>query len=317
VFRSLTLAAERQRFDWEFLRNPARDTGLPLAHLMKEDGKIVAGFSFVPYRVQIGDEVVAGAAGIDLFVAESHRGRGLSRSVVEPFWREGFCAFPFSTGLNAASDHLFRACGGVLLGGRSELTAYAYFVDGAHPADPSAPRDDVEIVHDVPADHDRLWQRVRRAHRVMVVRDAAYLRWRYVDFPFERPVLLRAQRQGSTTGLAIVQRDERHDRLYLLELLTEAGDDRALRGLLRAATEHADASGLKTLYYSTRARDQVGALHGAGFADAPGDVPTYIARIHRRPASGLISVRDWYVSLGDGDMLFDVGGPRAADEARA
>jgi hypothetical protein len=254
--------------------------------------------------------VVNGAAGIDLFVAAAYRGQGLSRRVVEPFWREGFCPFPFSTGLNAASDHLFRACGGTLLGGRAETTAHAYFVDGAHPPATTAPRDDVDVVADVPADYDRLWDRIRRAHRLVVVRDAAYLRWRHVDFPFEKPTLLRAHRGGITTGLAAVQRDPPLDRLYLLDLLAEPGDERALRGLLGAATAQADASGLKILYVSTRARDHVPRLAEAGFEPAPGDVPTYIARVHHFPAAGPVPVSDWYVSLSDGDMLFNVGGPR-------
>jgi hypothetical protein len=33
--------------------------------------------------------------------------------------------------------------------------------------------------------------------------------------------------------------------------------------------------------------------------------------MHHVPAAGPVAVSDWYVSLSDGDMLFNVGGPRA------
>ncbi|MFO0982364.1 MAG: hypothetical protein U1E76_11610 [Planctomycetota bacterium] len=310
AFGSLSLAGEQRRFEWEFLENPARDPRLPVALVLKDLDRIVAGFAFVPYRVQIGSDVVIGAAGIDLFVAASHRSGGLSRRVVEPFWRDGFCAFPFSTGLNAASDHLFRSCGGTLLGGAREPTAHAYFVEGAHPPPPALPHHEVEIVTDLPADYDALWAAISRGARLIVVRDAAYLRWRYLQFPFARCTVLRAHHRRATTGIAIVQRDPMHDRLYLLELLTQRGDDAACRALLMAGTALADASGAKILYYSTRAADQVACLRAAGFESAPGDVPTYMAKLHPSAASTGVTVHDWYVSLGDGDMLFDVGGPR-------
>jgi hypothetical protein len=313
VFGSLDLAAEQRRFDWEFTRNPACSPELPVARVVKQAKRIVASFAFVPYRMKIGSDQVLGAAGIDLMVSKDCRGQGLSRQIVAPFWAPGFCPFPFSTGLNSASQHLFTSCGGTLLGGNSETTAHAYFVEGAHPPPPAGPMDVVERVAEVPADHDSRWSQWREEHALLVERDHAYLTWRYVEFPFARPILYRSfSSRAETSGLAVLQEDPALDRLYLLELLTSAENASARRGLLATLCEHARQSGLKILYYSTRDSRQLPSLREAGFAPVPGDIPTYVACNHHRSAGRSIPVQDWAVSLGDGDQLFNVGGPTEA-----
>lgn len=306
VFASLDLEAEKRRFEWEFAANPAAGS-LPVARVLKDGSRIAGSFAFVPYRVQMGQDVVQGAAGIDLFLAAADRGHGHAHRLVAPFWAPGFCAFPFSTGLNAASQHLFTSCGGVLLGGAAEVTAHAYFVEGDHPERPPGPAHEASEVTAIPSDYEELWRDLRRSKRLIVVRDTAYLRWRYLEFPFQAAQVIRSVGAGRTSGLAVLQSDPDLDRLYLLELLTRPDDEPARRGLLRAICARADRSGQKTLYYSTRAAEQLSSLREAGFVPLPGDIPTYIGIAHHQPAGG-VNVRDWYVSLGDGDQLFNVGG---------
>ncbi len=314
VFGGTILENERRRFAWEFDRNPARDWGLPPALVVRDGGELVAGFTFVPSSVRVAGERVSGAAGIDLCVAASHRGQGLGRQVVEPFWAEGLCTFPFSTGVNPASLHLFSSCGATLLGGAEEVTLHAWFRDGAPTEPDEGEVRPVAVVEDIPADWDACWADLVVDHPLVLERDAASLRWRYVEFPFARPVVLAASDDdGRTCGLAVVQADPGLDRVYLLELLTAKDDAAAQRGLVAAALGLARESGLATLYYSTRRAEQQPILRAAGLQPVPGAYPTYMGKLNLPGASRPDAVSGWTVSLGDGDQLFNVGEPRPGD----
>src|SRR5262245_56287453 len=151
----------------------------------------------------------------------------------------GFAPFPFAVALNDASRHLFTKHGAQLLGGLGESIAWGHFL--AHPHRPiERPALRTELVQDIPADADELWEAVRRGQRLSLVHDAAYLRWRWRDFPFGGVTMIRAiGERGETRGLAMVQDDPKAQDLYVAELLHAAGDGAAQRGLLRRAIETA------------------------------------------------------------------------------
>jgi hypothetical protein len=94
---------------------------------------------------------------------------------------------------------------------------------------------------------------VRRDHRLLLVKDAAYLRWRWRDFPFGGVTMVRAVGgRGETRGLAMLQDDPKAQDVYVADLLHAADDAAAQRGLLRRAVEVARAAGRRVLWSSTR-----------------------------------------------------------------
>jgi len=83
---------------------------------------------------------------------------------------------------------------------------------------------DVRVLDGVfAADVDDLWQSIAPRHTVAVVRDAAYLNWRYVQRPGADYVRLLASVDGRTEGVAVFRVRPEQRKAYLLELL--AGDD--------------------------------------------------------------------------------------------
>ena len=314
VFPGLIAANERRRWEWEFDSNPAPPPPFPRAFVLERAGAIVGAFVFLPYRVQLGDDVVVGASGIDLCIAPDARGGGRVHEMVRRWLEPGFSDFPFAVALNDASRHLFTKHGAVLLGGLGESIAWGRFL--AQPFEPAA-REllDVERITDLPVDTDVLWEEVRRDHRLLLVKDTAYLRWRWRDFPFGGVTMLRAAGpRGETRGLAMVQDDPKAQDAYVAELLHAAGDDAAQRSLLRSAVEAARAAERRVLWASTRDARQLPVLRGEGFALVPAPVPTFCARIHAPPRGGAVAVTEWATAIGDGDQLFSCNEPR--QEAR-
>jgi len=62
---------------------------------------------------------------------------------------------------------------------------------------------------------DRFWQRIRDDYPIMLVRDATYLNWRYVDAPgvtYER-LALEETTSGEIEGFAVLRTTLRGDRI--------------------------------------------------------------------------------------------------------
>jgi len=321
VFPGLVRANEAARFRWEFDANPAREPPFPRAFVLERGTRIVGSFVFLPYRVQVAEDVVFGASGVDLCIEPAARGGGHVHEMVRRWLAPAFAPFPFAVALNDASRHLFTKHGAELLGGSGESIAWGHFL--AHPhASPERPALKSEVVDELPADTDLLWETVRRGQRLLLVRDRAYLEWRWRAFPFGGVTIVRALgERGETRGLAMVQDDRKAQDLYVAELLHAAGDDAAQRGLLRRAIALArgrrgvEAESGRTrnvLWCSTRDARQLPVLKEEAFVLVPAPVPTFCARVHHVSKSGSVRVAEWATAIGDGDQLFNCNEPPPA-----
>jgi hypothetical protein len=321
VFPALVRPNEERRWRWEFDGNPARSPPFPRALVLERGTRIVGAFVFLPYRVQVAEEVVFGASGIDLCIDPSARGGGHVHEMVSRWLDPAFAPFPFAVALNDVSRHLFTKHGAQLLGGSGESIAWGQFL--AHPQKtPDRPALATELVDEIPADADELWAAVRGGQRLLLVRDAAYLRWRWRDFPFGGVTMVRAiGERGETRGLAMVQDDPKAQDLYVAELMHAAGDDAAQRGLIRRAVEtarerRAEAAARggarNVLWFSTRDARQLPVVQEEGFVLVPAPVPTFCARLHHLPKSGPVRVDEWATFIGDGDQLFNCNEPPSA-----
>ena len=321
VFPTLVRANEERRWRWEFDANPVRSPPFPRALVLERGTLIVGAFAFLPYRVQVAEEVVLGASGIDLCIEPSARGGGHVHELVSRWLDPAFAPFPFAVALNDASRHLFTRHGAQLLGGSGESIAWGHFL--AHPhRTPDRPALATELVREIPADAGELWQAVRSGQRLLLVRDAAYLQWRWREFPFGGVTIVRAiGEQGETRGLAMVQDDPKAQDLYVAELMHAAGDEPAQRGLLRRSIEVARSRRAEVtergatrnvLWFSTRDARQLPVVQEEGFVLVPAPVPTFCARLHHLPKSGPVRVDEWATAIGDGDQLFNCNEPPPA-----
>ena len=309
IWPHVVLENERRRWDWQFDENPSYDPEHPTALVLEVGGKLAGFFTLIPHRVHLGDALGLACDGVDFCVDDAYRGQGLSKLLVERWMDPATCDFSFTTTPSSVAIHVMTGCGGQLLGSTNETVAHAWFVDGAHDAPPDVPLDDVKEVEAYGDDWDQLWERIRKHHPLCLVRDALYLNWRHRDFPFQKSVLLESRdASGALTGAAVVQVDRESDRLYLCELLTEPTAPHAWRGLVRRAVGIAPSSGQQLLALAPRSVREAGWAGDEGFEPLPGDVPKFLGKVN--PPSASVAVTDWFVTLGDGDQLYNVGEPK-------
>ena len=304
VFGSPTLENERRRWEWEFEQNPARDLGIPHALVLAEGDELLGFFGIVPYRVKLGDSVGSAGDGIDLCILPKAQGQGLAHPLVAPLWQPGLCDFAFAVAVNPASNHLFAAHGAELFGGEREHAGFVYRPDVA--AASKSTRGGVEVqAYDEWEDH--LWQGLAEERPLSLVKDARYLNWRYAKFPFASAHGVRWQCGSEPSGLLVWQLDPATKEMFLLELLTRRDDTATQRELLAVAIDIAHTRGAQVIYAGTREESLRRALRDSGFSDIPGDLPSFMGKVH---GSGSVAAKAWTPSLGDGDVLFNLGEPR-------
>jgi hypothetical protein len=161
----------------------------------------------------------------------------------------------------------------------------------------------------IPADVDDLWQEVRDDYRVSVVRDAAYLRWRYDQHPSKAYRRWTIRQSGRLRGILITRQPVADEPdLHAVEWLAPA--DRTVQlamaeslAMLARTGQHRAAFVLN----SFRPTD-VAALVAVGFLPLPKGqtrpwlVPGVRANGPQATADALYHVDHWRLSYGDMDM---------------
>ena len=184
-------------------------------------------------------------------------------------------------------------------------------------------RDDIEVevvdrVAARGAEFDALWEEVRDAYRVCLVRDAAALDWRWSQCPV-RSTLLLATRAGRPVGYLVVRvmnldwgRCATVLDLFRAPPRTGEADPVAL-ALLAAARQHARAQGAEFLRFApceVGLRSMLEVAPGWKPARAEADHvllrTTFEGNAHPEHAELLATLRDgeaWYYTQGDSDFF--------------
>jgi GNAT superfamily N-acetyltransferase len=159
------------------------------------------------------------------------------------------------------------------------------------------------------------WDRVQHRCPVMVVRDPAYLNWRYVDVPTREYTTFAARSDGKIRGFTVlgVAPLGRFSAGLILELLVETSAEGRAAGRLLLdqayayATEH-DVDLLAAL--ALRHTDESRLLRSRGFWVCPRFMEPRPFRLVVRcydeeasPSRLAYDLRNWFVTMGDCDVL--------------
>jgi hypothetical protein len=318
--------ASRARFDWLY---GAR--GQSRSWLLRDpEAGPIGSAGLMPRRMQLGDTVVDAGSAIDLNVDSGYRSVGpalaLQRAATEPL-RCGRLAFvyalpspsavpvlrragyrevgtfrrwakPLQTGLRWQA-RLGNATAGAALGWCSDRWLQWSSAEIAQ-SWPHGFRAIVCRAHD--ARFDRLWERRPRAEWIMGERTAAYLDWRYTQYPdLPQETLGVVSQDDELCSYAVV--GETDGVGYVSDLWF--ADSTALRLILAALIRHARRQRWLSLSISLLAPPVVtSALHAFGFrarSDArpllvmPGNELTDAQR------ALLFNPAHWYVTRADSD----------------
>jgi GNAT superfamily N-acetyltransferase len=279
----------------------------------------------MPVRLQWDGREVRSSWGMDVFLREEARGKGVGASLFTT-WGDhvdvalGLGLTPSSYGLfkklgyddvgpvpyfqklldpvaaarRRVGEALARPLGAVLGLGQRLL----------HP-EPEARgcRAEVRPITGFSAEYDTLWERCKGAYAMCVRRDQAYLNWKYVACPTRRYDRREARKDGLLTGFAVSRHEDyRGLRLgWLIDVFADPDDHDTKDALVGSVLDCFRREGVARAQAFSMNAALAGALLRWGFVRRRS--PMQFCVRARVPSQG--SLRDlsrWHVCFGDSDM---------------
>ena len=313
-------------YRWMYLENPA---GQAIVHSARHRGRIVASFALAPKTVQIdGRRLVVGKT-MDMFTDPDYQGMGLIKRCTEAVFAEakasGMAGWYVTPSVN--SDPIFTGKWGYredfTLAYRARVLAYAPVLAAAvKPAGPARlagrvldgirgilPRRrlrlpagcSVATMASFGPETDQLWSDVATGYRVALVRDAAYLTWRYIDNPDDYTVL-GLSREGRLIGLVVLTETLRRGVPVgeIVDYVCGADDTGTFQLLVDAALEHAREQGQALVQaWSVPGTPLDARLRAAGLPWRRADVKFLISPGF--PDEVIYDGASWLLTQGDGN----------------
>jgi GNAT superfamily N-acetyltransferase len=233
---------------WKFLENPSG----PAFGFGAWDGERLAGFvALTPYRFAMSGEEILAAQGADTMVLAEYRGKGLfvelSERLLEGL-RERRLLFRYSApGLMSYPGYLKKL--------KHELVTYLPYWVKFRPiqwakrklgmkdqetnmaaVQLSFNEYSVASIDRFGPEYDSFEKESRKENTISIIKNSAYLNWRYASHPLYTPAILECRKNGLLAGYAVLHGGN------LLELL--AGEDnKAYDCLIRSAEAFWNISG--------------------------------------------------------------------------
>ena len=324
VFGGALTDSSRRRWRWQYLEGPEQDPAGPQIWVAHDGGAPLGQYASMPVRLWWGDREVRSSWGMDVFLREEARGRGIGAQLFTT-WSD-HVDVALGLGLTPSSYGLFKklryadvgpvpfyqrlldpapslrrrigAAGGVL----APLVRAGLALTAPERL-PATPGLAVTPAPSFGAEYDTLWETARHGYAMCVRRDAAYLEWKYRACPHRVYETWEVRRGDLLAGFAVT-RDEDHEGVrlgWIIDLFTAAHDGDARAALLRHVLDHFRARGV--------GRVQAFAMHGglqeslgsAGFLR--GTSPMQFCVRSRVDDKGALARPDrWHVVFGDSDM---------------
>jgi hypothetical protein len=318
-------AVDPAHWRWCYVDNPTGKTGTIVA---LRAGRVVGKFGSVYMRLVAGGERVTAGLMEGLSIEPSERSWQCLSGLMKMSLDEAIkakVAFGFGFATRVASE-LSTRLGAVSLGpapiysgfintanvlrGRSVPFPLSLVGWLAHPlvglkvANVDSTDLDIRGVESFDNSFDGIWDSIEWSPRtVAVVKDSAYLNWRYVRCPDRRYVRLAAYRGDRPEGLIVYRSGApRHD-AFLLELLARDDDPETMRVLLSTALGELrrQKAGLVSASFPTTSR-AAAVLNETGFKPWGSrfwNMDIIVATERGKGASPELDLSSWDFSLGD------------------
>jgi hypothetical protein len=162
---------------------------------------------------------------------------------------------------------------------------------------------------------DVFWERVRHRYPIMVIRDPAYLNWRFADVPTKVYTTFAARSDGKVRGFAVLRVAPfgRFSAGMIVDLVVEASAEGRAAGRALVDRAHSHFSDLDVDIIASlapRHTDEFRLLRSRGFYVCPKFLQPQpfrlVVRCHDETGSTSRLVHDpanWFVTLGDSDVL--------------
>ena len=323
VFGRALTESSRRRWAWQYEENPA-GSGVPSIWVAKDDGRLLGQYASMPVRLLWGGREVRSSWGMDVFLHEAARGRGIGAQLFTTWSRSVDVAL--GLGLTPSSYGLFHKLRYTDVGpvpfhvavldaravarrrvGRLAAAAGPLLGLGWRALHPVRPLADAGLsVSPSPgftAEYDRLWERAGRTWAMCVVRDRAYLDWKYGRCPTRTYAVDEARRGGELAGFAVSRHEEyRGLRIgWIADCFAAREDDAARDALVGAALARFRAEGVARAQAFAMSAPLQASLARMGFARSKS--PMQFCVDAHVPSEDVFADRGgWHVVFGDSDM---------------
>ena len=315
---------------WQYQENPA---GPALATFARDraTGELAGQFGALPLRMWVDGEERLAALALNVATDEAHRGQGVFVSLghaADERMAQAGARLAWALPNDNSFPGFVRRLGYTHIGDvpllvrpvnvqalvRKRLPAPGLDVLAAALGRPFArplpkaarPVEGVRIeaVESFDARFDALWARLRGRQRVMVLRDARYLDWRFHGVPLRRYHTLLALADGEPQGYAVLRTGEIAGMaaglvVDVVVLREDAGRALVSEALAWFAGHDLDLLASLMLPHAPEYR----LLRGAGFRPLPRALLPQRFRVVARDGAAFLDLRNWFLTMGDYDVV--------------
>ncbi len=322
-------ASERliRQWEWKYDRNPFNPDGRPYILLLKDGPRLIGMIGTLALRAVINGVEHVISHSCDWVLGTEYRNRGAGRPLVQRMRTERPLRFSWQNALSHRSLRHSRGTyarmlplvrpldfgrlaaqgtgSAALARGSAALAAVVRRLISIRPE--STGNGNVRITPLVAFDErfDDLWRRVRTHYRVIIVRDRAYLQWRFGERPDVRYVILGALRGAELAGYVILRGAEAGGLGFLTDFLVEPGGTPTLSSLVKAAIAWLRRDGATAVGCRASLAAHRRALYAHGFLPFFWGQHGYVHAVAETSGSDAASFEDfrqWYLTMGDGDL---------------
>lgn len=213
---------KRDLGNWYWKHTGNNPAGKAIIYLMEHENRIIVHFAVIPYRLRIFGQDVLGSHSIGSMVLPEYQGKGLIKFVADKLFEEMVekkMAFSYGFPNILAYDlhKKFMGYHDVIQVSTMEKQTDSSRVSQKSVADfKFLPIDRFDRSADV------LWNNVKDVFKISVIRDAAFLNWRYMERPDQKYQAFGAYKNNQLAGYVILKlyRDGEILRGHIVDILS-------------------------------------------------------------------------------------------------
>jgi len=287
-------------FRWKHENSPF---GPSTRLVAKIDGEIAGFLALMPWRLRFGDAICDTMRGVDIAVAPDFQGSGVANALIT----ESRSSYSSDIAMSWSNPNE-RSRPVVLNAGRKRVDGLPRFVGFGGAAlgtakrlfasSPPSPADESLVA--ALADEafvERVVSGPGPMERISTAYDVDFLRWRYGQQGPYRAVVSEHPRAGAGIAIFRTQMHGRFSVARVCELLSEHGDERVLRELVRQVRQRARTNFLVSAFASSRAAGRCGLVRSRRTAMIAANP------LHDGLAPNPTQASAWALSLGDLELI--------------
>lgn len=283
-------STSKEYFDWMYFRNPA---GPAIVFRARHGDRIVSSFAMAPKRMQVGSRIVTCGKTMDMFTHPEYQGFGLVKRLTELVFEDALASgiamwyvtpsvqsYPifmnkwgyqepfrvvYRTAILRPSEIMKVKIRPALLGKIAGIPLDAAAICLQRLKGSARSAYDIRPDTGFGPETDNLWQRAQRP-TVALVRDAAYMNWRYRDNP-DKYAILKFYSDRTLHGLLVLKVTLRQGLKTgeIVDAVWDATDPLIFNCIIRTAIEKAAKNGCAFVQaWSIEGTRQDASLHAAG-----------------------------------------------------